>query len=554
MKKIIIAMAAIAAAFTMASCNKEQPVSPIENPTVGKSVITASIENGITKATLEGNDDEGYSVVWTAGDQLFVGDSQGTDWCAKYTLDNASAGSSKGAFIWQRGDYFNSICEEYEAPVFKEGKRYVAMHPFDLVDENNNEYLIWKTEQTYDETDIYIPMFGEAKCTEDGAADFTFTNLGGLLRLNVKGTATIKSIKVQAQEPMSGHILYFGEDDKGYKVAFISDYAVLFTPNTKNYINLNCGENGVKLRPEGTDFYISMPCRYNAKGEDMADFDGYSDVTITLTDTDGKTCVKKLNNKKLFIERSKITTASFTASEFKSNVPEGALPGKFSVSADKQVYFSQGNLYYDGSAFKFEDNQYDFQSSWNANHVNHFYWVNSVEEAVKEGYDEETPVCSKDDIFFTNGTAESAKSDFIVNGVTGKYRTLTKEEWQYLINERKMTNENASYTLNITYGEKVGLVIYPDDFNGSTLTPGFEYTEDTFPSDCVFLPLAGYRDNNGFASADVFGEYWSSSICDFEEDDAKYDAYHVIFSSLFVDIDLDGRQNGYSVRLVTDCE
>ena len=42
----------------------------------------------------------------------------------------------------------------------------------------------------------------------------------------------------------------------------------------------------------------------------------------------------------------------------------GALPGKFSVSATKQVYFSKGNLYADGDkALHFEANQYDSANS-----------------------------------------------------------------------------------------------------------------------------------------------------------------------------------------------
>ena len=43
------------------------------------------------------------------------------------------------------------------------------------------------------------------------------------------------------------------------------------------------------------------------------------------------------------------------------NPPEGAKKGEFSVSADKKVYFSQGNLQYSPAddKWRFADNQYD---------------------------------------------------------------------------------------------------------------------------------------------------------------------------------------------------
>ena len=48
---------------------------------------------------------------------------------------------------------------------------------------------------------------------------------------------------------------------------------------------------------------------------------------------------------------------------------EGALSGLFSVSADKQVYFSQGNLQYQASTdtWRFAENQYDTIGALNAN-------------------------------------------------------------------------------------------------------------------------------------------------------------------------------------------
>lgn len=556
MKKIIIAMAAIAAAFTMASCNKEQPVSPIENPTVGKSVITASIENDLTKAYLDanGNDTDGYKVYWSEGDNLFVDDYWEEDWFAEFTLENSSAGSSRGIFKWNKDEnYFYQVKRKdgtkYYEPIFEIDKTYEAIFPFSFFYFNDDGFVegnTWKTEQTY--ADMYIPMYGKAKCTEEGKADFVFTNLGGLLRLTVKGTATISSITIQATEQMSGEAGLI-EDAEGNIVAeIVGGY-----PLMKNEVTLDCGNNGVALTDAGTDFCISLPCYMNSKKENI----GYSNVTITLTDTEGRTCEKKLNNKNLVIERSKITTATFTASEFKANVPEGALPGKFTINeAGDQVYFSQGNLYWDGSAFKFEDSQTGFASEWNAEHVSHFFWSKDADVAVSETYSD--PDAQDDDVFFTNETEDTAKADFTVNGVSGQYRTLSHEEWKYLIKERTVNGskgEDKSYS-HAVYGDLYGLILYPDDYNGPVISGNIT----TVPTGCVFLPAAGYRvKEDGHTSqidaVGVAGCYESSS----------YSAeYHVAYMLLFSGMDgefsvnpdaCDTREfTPLSVRLVTDCD
>ena len=539
MKKIIIAMAAIAAAFTMASCNKEL-VNPNENPTVGKSVVTASIENDLTKAYLDanGNDTDGYKVYWSEGDNLFVDDYWEEDWFAEFTLENSSAGSSRGIFKWNKDEnYFYQVKRKdgtkYYEPIFEIGKTYEAIFPFSFFYFNDDGFVegnTWKTEQTY--ADMYIPMYGKAECTEEGKADFVFTNLGGLLRLTVKGTATISSITIQATEQMSGEAGLI-EDAEGNIVAeIVGGY-----PLMKNEVTLDCGNNGVALTDAGTDFYISLPCYMNSKKENI----GYSNVTITLTDTEGRTCEKKLNNKNLVIERSKITTASFTASEFKANVPEGALPGKFSVSADKQVYFSKGNLWADDSnTLHFEDAQWKStpasSGSKDASHVSHFTWTIPVEAAV---------IGSKigSNLFCDEAHKQS------VDGSDNIYYTLSTVEWQYLFNYWDYANEIRKDKCKWAKVNGVGgYVIAPGDFTGTLKE---EYTDDAAlaaAGNLVFLPAAGYYDDPIFTSVGNCGYYWSSSAFDGSL------AYFVLFDSILDPVRFGSRRYGYSVRLVTDCE
>ena len=375
---------------------------------------------------------------------------------------------------------------------------------------------------------MYIPMYGKAECTEEGKADFVFTNLGGLLRLTVKGTATISSITVQANEPISGEADLV-EDDEGYILAEIPDWY----PSTKNEIILDCGTNGVELKgDQGTDFYISIPCHHIYDKDFNLVVDGYTGVTITLTDTEGRTCVKKLNNKDgLVIERSKITTASFTASEW-------ILPGKFSVAEGKQVQFSSGNLTCDISGekpkWRFYEHQNDFATEYDSNLISLFTWgydaTNSVNPAGTEyigGYP-------------TDGEPFSKNEDwgYVFGGDSSVWRTLTITEWEYL------------------FGKHACKWVVVDGVNGYAIAPdGFEGTiADSYDDDAalaaynlLFLPAAGYRIGSMFHVAGEDGYYWSSSA---SIEDSAFNVY--LNSDDCYPFNGDDRSHGCSVRLVTD--
>ena len=257
MKKIIITLAAIAAAFSMVSCDKETS-TPEGNPAIGaKTVIFASTENRMTKTALDGNDSEGYKVVWSAGDSFTIGGET-------FTL-SGEAGKTSGTF---------------EGTVPADGD-YTVYYPSTY---NGTD---WPAAQTYAEGNIAgSPMKAEVTVADSKMpASIKFYNEGGVLRLTVKGTATVASIEVMAAELSTS-------------------------------INLSCG-SGVDLTSEGSVFHIAMP----SESESAT----YTDVNIILTDTEGKKCTKAFKGKAgLVIERSKITKASFSASDFKAPVTYNA--------------------------------------------------------------------------------------------------------------------------------------------------------------------------------------------------------------------------------------
>ena len=260
-------------------------------------------------------------------------------------------------------------------------------------------------------------------------------------------------------------------------------------------------------------------------------------------------------------------------------LPAGALPGEFSVSATKQVYFSKGNLYVDARATPvscFEANQYDFRTypgkgscingTYNQNsgtpsgYYGLFKWSSTVNAAVGKS--------TSGDFLFTNDPYDAKKpnSNFTVKVgdiEQSGWRTLTMDEWQYLFNTRTFNNgantgDGYSYqraTINFDATSVFGMILYPDNYTSQTDATSYTSTEWATMEEngCVFLPAAGVRSAKNstvnVSSVGVNGNYWSSTA------KGSSGAYRVSFSSGSVSPEGDtARSNGYSVRLVTECQ
>ena len=222
---------------------------------------------------------------------------------------------------------------------------------------------------------------------------------------------------------------------------------------------------------------------------------------------------------------------------------EGKLSGKFTVNAEgKKVQFSKGNLWVDGDkALHFESNQYSFASSWDASHVSHFTWSSTVADAVGNSNSGVNLFCD-----------ESHKVS--VDRSEAIYYALSKDEWTYLFNNPgRMVNGKSCYSnavTGVTIGGTTykGVFLYPDNYNGEAVSDSMTW-DDINAAGIVFLPAAGYRDGSNvvFFGRVGAGYYWSSTASD------GYYAYDVYFFNYDIYPDSFGsRDNGYSVRLVTD--
>lgn len=203
--------------------------------------------------------------------------------------------------------------------------------------------------------------------------------------------------------------------------------------------------------------------------------------------------------------------------------PQGAIPGLFSISAEQQVYFSQGNLVKNtNGTWSFAEHQYDDGDL--------FTWASS-------GYD--GPTIGNHDIAYGDWNGEGstyANYDWgvynpIINGgnTPGLWRTLTRGEWDYLLQHHTCT-----WT---TEGGKNGLKIMADD-----------------NTNYIFLPAAGWKshiDGESITGKGTDGNYWTST----SGSDAPYGAEAFHFKNNTTPWDLWANQERsccMSVRLVYD--
>ena len=253
--------------------------------------------------------------------------------------------------------------------------------------------------------------------------------------------------------------------------------------------------------------------------------------------------------------------------------------GVFSVSTDKQVTFSQGNLQYTQSTdtWSFASAQWEMIGTDNvtggsvssdptygdskngsalADKVDLFGWSGSTGSA-KFGVSTSTDYDDYSGIFVDWGTNK------IGNDAPNTWRTLTYDEWEYLLNNRP----NASSLKGVAQVNGVnGLILLPDNWTcpaGVTFKSGFhssygvEYyaAYQTFTADqwskleaagAIFLPAAGFRLGSDVNYVRNGGIYWSVTEID------SYFAYYLYFYSVGAYMGYNFRGGGQSVRLVKD--
>lgn len=263
-----------------------------------------------------------------------------------------------------------------------------------------------------------------------------------------------------------------------------------------------------------------------------------------------------------------------------TQAPAGAINGKFTVnSSGSKVYFSQGNLQYRASTdtWRFAINQYDYIGSANSNisssysgWIDLFGWGTSGWNCGNTYYRPWDSNNSNGSLYGPPGqynlTGSYANSDWgyynaISNGgnMTHQWRTLTHEEWVYILNTRN-TSSGIRYVKAQVAGVN-GLILLPDDWSStyyslsninnsyvsfnSNVINSSSWANSLQTHGAVFLPTAGYRNGTTVNGTSEYGHYWSASFSDNEL------AYTMYIDQILISPDMEyNRRLGYSVRLV----
>ena len=237
--------------------------------------------------------------------------------------------------------------------------------------------------------------------------------------------------------------------------------------------------------------------------------------------------------------------------------------GVFSVSADKKVTFSKGNLQYHpaNDEWRFAESQLDYIGAANSNcsstyngWLDLFGWSTSA-----NNFGVSTSTDNND----YSGSFVDWGINQISNDAPNTWRTLSYDEWDYVVFNRP----NASSLRGVAQVNGVnGLILLPDTWvcpEGITFKSGFhnergvEYyaAYQTFTAEqwsklesagAVFLPAAGDRYGSNVDDVRLGGDYWSATVgnCNYAE--------YLFFISDGVGLTLIYRLSGLSVRLVKD--
>lgn len=278
---------------------------------------------------------------------------------------------------------------------------------------------------------------------------------------------------------------------------------------------------------------------------------------------------------------------------------DGAIHSLFSVGPSKQVQFSKGNLQYQAisGTWRFAENQYDYKGESNASisdvysgWIDLFGWATSGWDCGNVYYmPYDKDFVDNDDIGMGYGplpvpdcdlVGENANCDWgvycsISNGGNepGLWRTLSADEWNYLVKER--TNATQLYGVACIEGTN-GLVLLPDNWTmpegctfhtgvGISYDPSYYARKNSMTVEqwrvmekngAVFLPAGGTRLE--YAQMDFvndIGGYWSTTSY---KDNSYFTECAYIFyfqSDMVMGKKFDSMRSwGRSVRLVRDAE
>ena len=412
-----------------------------------------------------------------------------------------SVGDKSAVFTLSSGE--NTSAGEFRGKMPADGNEYSVSYPVDY----NDDVL---THQTY---------------VENG-----FGN--GLMKMSTRNNGTLEDGFVLSADNAVLGLQLTGSQTLG-------EIVLTNTATTKTY-TLHC--DGVVLTAEAILFYIVVPVKDWANGMRVEVYDNDGDIIL----------MKEKAGEIMFSATDAMVMPALQTRE------RGKRIGIFSVGEGKYVSFSQGNLQYVQSTkeWLFAENQWDFIGEKNiysgviADIIDFFGWSTNNPQSLWG------LIFTQSNVYYS-GTFVDWGNNLIMGNLANTWRTLSLNEWTYLLRQRE--NANNLYTYANINGTN-GLVLLPDKWEAIDEIPisiATDYSANTFSfsqwetleaKGAVFLPSCGVYMGNNY-NHKTAGLYWTNTPD--ESDETKSHCLYV--TERYVNINYSGnRSTNRSVRLVHD--
>lgn len=286
------------------SCTNEEVATVVS----GNDEFYCSIENEESTKTSLGKNN---NVTWSAEDQLIIFKKSSIP--SKYQISESHVGKTSGSFYKINSDEFNAGSELDHNVALYPYQENVEITKLDS-DSPTSSYKItgytFPAEQAYEENSFANGAFPMAAISDD--YDLTFRNICGGIKLQLKGTQKVISIKIEGKnnEILTGNsdiILY--SDDTLTPI-------ITMAPNGSTEVTLKCGV-GVQLNENtATEFIIAL--------RELIFCTGF---TVTITDSESKTHIIETDKANTVLRSSLLVMPVLTiGSEYTPEEDDNIIP------------------------------------------------------------------------------------------------------------------------------------------------------------------------------------------------------------------------------------
>ena len=512
--------AIVSAVVLFAACQKNE----IAEPSRDGQVLYATIEDWSSTRTVL---DEDNNIRWSEGDQIvgFLNSTLGL----KYQVTASSVGQTSASFDEVGSGGLNAGTEL---------DHIIAYYPYSSavkVAKSGADYALEVAlpyEQTYAHESFGNGSFPMVAVSQTN--NITFRNVCGGMKLQLKGTAKIASIKVEGKnsEKLSGKASITAYTDA-------SKPSIVMADDASTSAVLNCG-SGVQLnQDDATDFIISLPPTVFTKG-----------FTITVTDVNGGAQVIE-TSKSNTVLRSSLLKMPVVTVEITTTPQEGDYIDEYGINHGQGieidgVVWAPVNCGYHATDFKY-GKLYQWGRKYGQGYDGVLY--DSDGDEVGEYFDAITPSLVSGSVSLLEGESYS-NSNFIYNG-SDWLSTKNDKLWNLGVDETPIRTEYDPCPEGWrvpTYSELNQLSKHHSTWTIEGGQSGYwycgskQYSKDASQ---IFLPAAGHTLAHNYRGKG--GYYWSSRPGHY-----YYDVSLLYFDNTTSDLRDYVRSYGFSIRCVKD--